>query len=133
MKTSLLKIAAAIIVATAMAGCPSSPPQGQAATPSATKIKFRLDNIRPDGLRGPPGGLVSITYEFCVPANEQTYEKVRRIDPSVKFSPGKSGRIGCTKDQTLCLGSTHQSRWREVLQELSSQTYIAEIRECFFE
>lgn len=97
------------------------------------KIKFEVDNIRPDGLRGPSDGLVSVAYEFCVPANEQAYEEVRRIDPSIKIYPGSRGRIGCGKDETLCIGSTHQPRWREVLKRLSALSYISEIRECFYE
>ncbi len=127
-KVTLTLFLAATLTADAS---PTSPEQSHPAV--AAKITFRLDDIRPDGLRGPVDGLRSVAYELCVPANERAYEEVKRIDPSVGVPPGSRGRIGCGKDQTLCVGSTHQPRWREVLKRLSSLPYIAEIRECFFE
>ena len=102
-------------------------------SPAPGKIKFRLDNIRADGLRGPADGLVSVAYEFCVPAEPAAYEAVRRMDPSVKISPGSRGRIGCSARQALCIGNTHQRNWREVLANLAALPYVAEVRECFFE
>ena len=121
-----------VLVATALAGC-HIPPAHSEDWPESGKIKFRIDDIRSDGLRGPPDGLTSVMYEFCVPANEQVYQEVRRIDPSVQIHSGSSGRIGCSKAQALCIGNTHQPRWCEVLKGLSSLRYISEIRECFFE
>jgi hypothetical protein len=115
------------------AGCHTSFEQKKDPWPGETKIKFPLDNINPDGLRGSPDALVAVSYEFCVPANERVYQEVLRIDPSVKFTPGSRGRIGCTQNQTLSIGQTHQAHWRDILKELSSQAYVAEIRECFFE
>lgn len=50
------------------------------------KIKFNIDDIRPDGLRGPDDGLVSVSYEFCVPNNEAVLAEVRRIAPGVRFT-----------------------------------------------
>ncbi len=111
------------------ANAPRTPPVANA----AGKIKFRLETIRLDGLRGPPDGLVSVAYEFCVPAEPAAYEEVRRIDPTVQISPGSRGRIGCSKQQALCIGNTHQRHWREVLARLAALPYVAEIRECFFE
>jgi hypothetical protein len=133
MSISFLKLTGVVLVAAALAGCHSPPPQGRDPWPDASKIKFQLEGIRPDGLRGPPDGLVSVAYEFCVPADEGVYQAVRRIDPSVQISPGSPGRIGCSKAQALCTGSTHQPRWRDVIKELSSLPYVAEIRQCFFE
>ena len=100
---------------------------------AAAKIKFQLDDIRPDGLRGPADGLVSVSYEFCVRADDRFYQEVRRIDPSVQIHPNSSGRIACPKGQVLCIGQTNQPHWRDVLRRLSSLSYISEIRECFFE
>jgi hypothetical protein len=122
-----------MIVTMMVTGCSSSSPERKSDLQDISKIKFSLDNIHPDGLRGPPDGLVSVAYEFCIPADEKIYQEVRRIDPSVKIHHGSRGRVGCSKDQALCVGETHQSRWREVLKELSSLKYVAEIRECFFE
>ena len=133
MNRSCLKIIRLLLVAAVAAGCQTAPPTGPAQRQAEAKIQFRLADIRPDGLRGPPDGLVSVAYEFCVPANDRVYQEVRRIDPGIQICPGSTGRIGCTKDQTLCLGNTHRPHWREVLLRLASLPYVTEIRECFFE
>ena len=122
-----------ILAAVSIAGCLASAGRNDAQWSEITKIKFPLDNINPDGLRGPPDALVAVSYEFCIPASERVYQEVLSIDPSVNLGPGSRGRIGCAKNQTLSIGQTHQDHWREILLELSSQTYIVEIRECFFE
>lgn len=132
-KNILPLITALVLVFTETLTGDASPTTREPLQPNATKIKFKLSHIRPDGLRGTPDGLVSVAYEFCVPANAQTYEEVKRIDPSVKIHTGSRGRIGYGKNQALCIGSTHQPRWHEVLKRLSSLPYIAEIQECFFE
>jgi len=133
MSTSFLRIMMVILVAASVAGCHASTEPGGSQWPEVAKIKFRFDNIRPDGLRGSPNGLVAVSYEFCVPANEQAYEDVQQIDPSLQIHLISPGRIGCSTNQTLCIGETHQLRWRDVLRGLSSLTYITEIRESFFE
>lgn len=97
------------------------------------KIKFRLDNIRADGLRGPADGLVSVSYEFCVPADAAVYAEVKRLDPGVQITPGGRGRSGCKTGEALCIGNTHQKDWRRVLDGLAALDYVREIRECFFE
>jgi hypothetical protein len=122
-----------ILVAIPLTGSASPPPRKQSQWHQAAKIKFQLDGLRPDGLRGLPDGLVAIAYEFCVPADYRVYQEVKRIDPTVQIHPSSRGRIGCSKNQTLCIGSTHQPFWREVLKELSLLIYIDEIWQCFFE
>lgn len=122
-----------VLLSALLVGC--STPRQEAPAPShdITKIQFSLNSIREDGLRGPSDGLTSVAYEFCVPTNETTYEEIRRIDPSVKFHKGSPGRIGCSEQETLCIGETHQSDWKEKLLSLSALPYIDEIRECYFE
>jgi hypothetical protein len=102
-------------------------------SPASSKIRFQLDAIRADGLRGPADGLVSVAYEFCIPKTTQAYEEVQRIDPTIQIAPGGKGRIGCSASQALCLGNTHQKNWKEVLLKLAALSYVSEIRECFFE
>ena len=133
MDISFLKIVAVMLVASAVTGCHPHPRQTSDQWPGAAKIKFRLDDIRPDGLRGLQDGLVSVAYEFCVPADDRVYQEVRRIDSSVQIYPGSKGRVACSKDQALCIGQTHQPRWRDVMKGLASLKYISEIRESFFE
>jgi len=101
--------------------------------PSSAKIRFPLDGIRADGLSGPASGLVSIDYEFCVPADPRVLEEIKRLDPSVKISLVARGRIGRRDGQALCLGNTHQPAWRSVLERLAARPDIAEIRRCYFE
>lgn len=97
------------------------------------KIKFKLDEIRADGLRGPEDGLVSVSYEFCVPDNYRSLAQIQAIAPDVAVHSGSRGRIGCTEDEALCIGSTSGKNWREVLLRIAKLDYVAEIRECHFE
>jgi hypothetical protein len=70
----------------------------------------------------------SLSYEFCIPADENHWAQVRRIDPSVQVSRSP-GRIGCTKNQYLVIGDTHQPGWQTVLKALSRLNYIQRIDE----
>jgi len=38
------------------------------------------------------------------------------LNATVKFFAQSPGRIGCGKDENLCIGSTHQKDFRRVLQ-----------------
>ena len=103
------------------------------AWPEAAKIRFPVDAIRADGLRGPPDGLTTVAYEFCVPASAGIYDQLRQIDPGLSIQPAASGRIGCRADQALVIGGTGQPRWRDTLEALTRLEYVEEIRECHFE
>ena len=122
-----------ILMVVLLNGCQATTETGVAQQPEMAKIKFSLEDIHADGLRGPPDGLVSVAYEFCVPADDAIYQEVRQIDPSLSVYARSPGRIGCSDNQSLAIGETSQARWREVLLELSSLAYVDEIRECFFE
>ena len=74
-----------------------------------------------------------MAYEFCIPNTPDHKAVVKAIDPTVEFQCGSRGRIGCTKEQCLCIGSTHQPGFRDVLARLAALPYVEEIRECFFE
>lgn len=128
MTTVMLMLASMVL-----AGCHAAPERGTSHPAQSTKITFSLDDIRSDGLRGPPDGLVAVSYEFCVPASDKVYQEVLQIDPGLKIHSGSPGRIGCESTRALIIGETHRPDWREVLQELSTLTYVTEIRECFFE
>ena len=123
----------AMLLSVMLAGCHAAPEQSTSHSAQSTKIKFPLDDIRPDGLRGPPDGLVAVSYEVCVTASDQVYQEILRVDPGLRIYSDSPGRIGCVSSQALIIGETHHPNWREVLQELSTLTYITEIRECFFE
>jgi len=108
-------------------------PRGPEPSPDLSKITFDLAPINDEGLAGPPDGLVAIDYEFCIPATQQAQQEVNRMDPTVKFYPGSAGRIGCSKDQVLAIGNTHQKGWKIVLQQLTSLDYVKRIDRSFGE
>ena len=109
--------------------------QSHLAAPDAAlqKITFELAGLDADGLRGPPDGRRSLSYEFCIPNTPERIAEVGSIDPTVQFMPASRGRIGCGRTQCLCIGSTHQKGFRHVLERLAALPYIERIDECFFE
>ena len=123
----------AMLFSAVLAGCHAASERSTEQLAQSAKIRFPLDDIRTDGLRGPPDGLVAVSYEFCVPASEQVYQEILRIDDGLNIYTGSPGRIGCVTGQALIIGETHHPNWYEVLQELSTLTYVTEFRECFFE
>jgi len=85
------------------------------------------------GLYGPPDGLRALSYEFCIPAGESYAALVRSVDPTVQVSPGSRGRIGCRNGQQLCIGHTHQQKFRDVLRRLAELEYVERIEQSWFE
>lgn len=106
--------------------------QANVANSVLQKITFDLSQISPDGLIGPPDGLRSLSYEFCIPATEKHLSEVRSINPSIQVSRSR-GRIGCTKAQYLCIGETHTPQWREVLMAIAKLDYVQRIDQFFGE
>lgn len=88
------------------------------------KINFDLNQIDERGLIGPTGGKRSVAYEFCIPRDPARRDEVKAIDPSLQFYDGSRGRIGCTREQYLCIG---EGGTREVLLKLASLDYIERI------
>jgi hypothetical protein len=41
--------------------------------------------------------------------------------------------MGCSDDEWLCIGHTHQPGSREILRTLAALNYVDEIREAYFE
>lgn len=98
------------------------------------KIGFDLDQLDENGLYGPADGKRSLDYEFCLPRHDAAaVEAVRRIDPSLSLYPSSRGRVGCTADQVLAIGNTHQLNGREVLLELASRQDIERIERTDWE
>lgn len=97
------------------------------------KIAFDLDQIDKEGLRGPSDGKVTVSYEFCIPDTKRCRAEVKRLDPTVSFLAGSSGHIGAKKGQCLCIGNTHQKRWRATLERLAALPYIERIIQAWFE
>jgi hypothetical protein len=102
---------------------PPSPPDAVTA-----KIHFDPSEFSDDGLFGPPDGLRAAMYEFCIPARADLAAEVASIDPTVQIYGGSPGRIGCTSDEYLCIGSTGQPGFRDVLVNLAQLEYVTRIQ-----
>lgn len=105
---------------------------GDDTSTAADIIRFDLSVLGESGLYGPSDGLRALHYEFCIPDRSDAVNQVRRIDASVRFQRA-AGRIGCSKTQLLCIGSTHQPGYRRVLANLADLPYVARIEQAFFE
>lgn len=97
------------------------------------KITFDLSAISADGLVSSSDSLKAIDYEFCIPANKQFLEKILAIDPSIQFYPHSRGRIRCTNEQYLCIGNTHNPKWKEILQSIARLDYVKKIAQTDWE
>ena len=97
------------------------------------KINFATSAINSEGLQGPSGGQVSVSYEFCIPGTPQAIAEVQRIDPMAQCTKGSRGRIGCAPSQALCIGNTHQADWAKVLNDLAALPTIERIDRSYFE
>lgn len=99
----------------------------------STKITFDIAKISPDGLVGKPDALRSLSYEFCIPSSQPYLAEVEAIDPTVQFYPNSRGRIGCQREQTLCIGNTHNPQWQKILFAIADLQYVDRIDEFFGE
>jgi hypothetical protein len=94
----------------------------------STKIHFDLSEFNDGGLYGPPDGLRTAMYEFCIPARDDLAAEVASIDPSIQISASSPGRIRCSSDEYLCIGSTGQPGFREVLANVAQLDYVSRIQ-----
>jgi hypothetical protein len=118
-------------IALVCAACPN--PASDPGDGTARKIGFDLTSLDEAGLYGPPDGLRSLSYEFCIPAGQGFTAEVRSVDPTAQVYARAKGRIGCRAGQRLVIGQTHQAHYREVLQELAGLPYVERIEQAFFE
>jgi len=98
-----------------------------------SKITFSLKELNDSGLYGPPDGLRALHYEFCIPADPQAAAQVKAIDPSIVIHEGSQGRSKCSREEYLCIGTTHQPEFQAVLLKLASLPFVKQINQCFFE
>lgn len=100
---------------------------------SQKKITFNLTSLDDEGLYGAANGKRALSYEFCIPDKEGDISKVKHIDPTLQCMSESTGRIGCGTYENLCIGSTHQKKFKEVLRDLVVLPYITRIDQSFFE
>ena len=106
---------------------------GEPAPAAFPKIAIDLTSVNAEGLRGPATGLRAVHYEYCIPSGERYAAEVRGIDATTRFQRSSRGRIGCSGDEVLVLGHTHQRGYREVLERLAALPYVSRIQESHFE
>ena len=126
-------IGAALAAIAALSACTTTASAPALTAAQRDKIVLDLSTLDDRGLRGPPNGRRSMSYEFCIPANERNVAEVQRIDPTLEVMRGSRGRIGCTKNQYLCVGQTSQRGYRQVLERLAGLDYTSRIVESTFE
>ena len=97
------------------------------------KVNINFKRIGPDGYAGPSDGKVAVNYEFCLPAEEKYWKKVRQIDRTAEKMEGAAGRSGCGPKEWLIIGSTAQANYQRVLFELAALPYVRSIRETNWE
>jgi len=98
-----------------------------------SRIRFDLARLNADGLQGAPDGLRALHYEYCIPDRPETIGEVTAIDPTLQIQRDSPGRAGCGVDELLCLGHTHQSGYRAVLERLAELPFVVNISETLFE
>ncbi len=109
-------------------------PKGSEATPAVMeKIKFDLNEIDERGLTGPVSGKVAVDYEFCIPRSEEYANLVKKVNPGIKMLDKSRGRIGCTRGEQLCLGTTSQENWKSILIETAKLDFVKKIERTFYE
>ncbi len=97
------------------------------------KITFDLEMLNDEGLYGPPDGLRSLDYRFCIPKNERYKNEVMQIDPGIKIYNGSGSIQSCNEDQYLCIGNTHQKDFKQILLKLAALDYVKKIDEMIWE
>ena len=128
MRIANITIAAILLMCVSCVG-----PSRRTADSPEHKVEIDLTQLDAEGLRGPPDGKVAVSYEFCIPDTEAHKAEVRAIDASVEFMSGSRGRIGAGPQECLCIGSTHQDDFRNVIKALARLDYVERIIECHFE
>jgi len=98
-----------------------------------SKINFDLSLFDENGLYGQSNAKRAMDYEFCVTNKDILIQKVQAIDPSLKVNKVAKGRIGCSAKEVLCLGNTHQKRYKTILLELAALDFVKRIDPTYFE
>lgn len=97
------------------------------------KIKFDLNELNKEGLRGSGDNLTAVSYEFCIPDKIEYVDQVMAIDPTLVVYRASPGKIQCRSAEYLAVGDTHQLDFYEVLRKLAELDYVKSIQETTFE
>lgn len=95
------------------------------------KMNFEFSQLDKNGLKKGKG--TSLAFEFCVPNEEAKINQIKAIDETIKIYHSSKGRIGCEKNEVLCIGETAEKDYKKILIELTKLPYVKSINESFFE
>jgi hypothetical protein len=127
MKTLKLSLVAILIIT--IASC--SLFKSKAFKQAESKMNFEFSKLDKNGLIKKRG--TSLAYEFCIPNNETYLDKIKEIDESISIYKSGSGRIGCSNNEILCIGETHNKDYKRILTQIAELEYVKSINESFFE
>jgi hypothetical protein len=127
MKTLKLSLEAILIIT--IASC--SLFKSKAVKQAESKMNFEFSKLDKNGLIKKRG--TSLAYEFCIPNNETYIDKIKEIDESISIYKSGSGRIGCSNNEILCIGETHNKDYKRILTQIAELEYVKSINESFFE
>ncbi len=97
------------------------------------KIEFDITKLNQQGLYGPADGLRSLSYEFCIPADEHFVSVIHNIDPEIKIYHHSPGRIACNQSEFLCVGDTYNKPYQKNFNDLANLFFIKRIIQSIFE
>jgi len=98
------------------------------------KINFDISQFDEKGRYGPADGKRTMDYEFCIPRTEEKMAIIRKIDPAIQMPERAKGRIGCSKAEQLCLGTTGgKENWKTVLLAIAEQDFVKRIEPNYYE
>jgi hypothetical protein len=97
------------------------------------KIEFDITKLNQQGLYGPADGLRSLSYEFCIPADEHFVSVIHNIDPEIKIYRHSPGRIACNQSEFLCVGDTYNKPYQKNFNDLANLFFIKRIIQSIFE
>ncbi len=95
------------------------------------KINFDISLLDENGLLGNEEGKVALSYEFCIPKNDLNKNEILGIDSEFQISNSR-GRIGCSKNEYLCIGTTNDN-YKKILSSLVKKDFIKRIDQTFWE
>ena len=100
----------------------------------SSKINFDLTNFTEHGMmiiQGTDRGYIN--YEFCIPAGDEYFKEVQRIDSTLGLYKNSKGRSACSDKEWLCIGSSNQKNFKKVMLALAKLSYIRQISQTFWE
>ena len=102
----------------------------EASKKTLNKIEFDYSGLDDNGMISSEQ---AVDYEFCIPREEEKLTEIKSIVPEVTIPGMAKGRIGCSKEEYLCIVSTKGPDWKERLYAIASLPYVKKIIQTYYE